>query len=88
MNLVLESDLPAFAENDWVGKILRIGDLRIAVTEPDGRCQMITLAPGSGVSTPAVLKGAGQLNDAKAGVYATILTPGAISLGDRLEIEG
>ena len=45
MNLVVETDLPPFAEKAWVGRTLRIGDVRLAITEQDRRCLMITRDP-------------------------------------------
>ena len=52
MNLVVESDGPAFAEREWVGRTLSIGDTRLAITDQDQRCVMITLNPESGEGTP------------------------------------
>lgn len=47
-NVVVDSgDLVGFAENDWVGRTLRLGDeVRLAVTEPCPRCVMVTLPQG------------------------------------------
>jgi hypothetical protein len=87
MNFVIESDAPPFAEQAWVGKILRLGHVRLAVTEQDRRCLMITLDPETGEATPSVLKRAGELNEAFVGVYATVLSVGSVSVGDELRIE-
>jgi MOSC domain-containing protein YiiM len=57
------------------------------VTEQDQRCLMITLDPETGEATPAVLKAAGQLNGAYAGVYASVLSAGRVTVGDSLVIE-
>jgi hypothetical protein len=85
MNLVIESDGPAFAEKEWVGRSLRVGEMRLVVTEQDRRCQMITLDPETGASTPAVLKLAGELNNAFAGVYASVMTTGTVAVGDLVD---
>jgi uncharacterized protein YcbX len=85
MNLVIESDGPAFAEKEWVGRSLRVGEMRLVVTEQDRRCQMITLDPETGASTPAVLKLAGELNNAFAGVYASVMTAGTVAVGDLVD---
>ena len=82
MSLVLEADLPAFAEKEWVGGTIDIGGVRLAVTEQDRRCNMITLHPETGESAPAVLKQAGELNGAFAGVYASVLVAGGVEVGD------
>jgi len=78
----------AFDELKWVGKTLRIGDkARIAVTEVDERCVMITLDPATGESTPSILKCVVQQHNKRAGVYATVLTPGEVRSGDTITLE-
>jgi hypothetical protein len=78
----------AFDELKWVGKTLRIGDkARIAVTEVDERCVMITLDPATGESTPSILKCVAQQHNKCAGVYATVLTPGEVRSGDTITLE-
>lgn len=78
----------AFAELKWVGKTLRLGDTaRIAVTEADQRCMMITLDPATGEATPSILKCVVQQHNKCAGVYATVLTPGVVRARDSVSIE-
>ncbi len=88
-NLVVDvADGEAFDELKWVGKTLRLGDkARIAVTEVDERCVMITLDPATGESTPSVLKCVVQQHNKCAGVYATVLTPGEVRAGDPIKLE-
>lgn len=86
MNLVVENDSPAFSEQELVGAVLRIGDARIVVTHQDRRCVMITFDPESGAGNPGVLKAAGQLNGACAGVYGSVLRAGTVSVGDAVEL--
>lgn len=72
-----------FAEMAWMGKLLRVGETaRIAITEPDERCAMITLDPATGEARPDVLRVVAQQHGNRAGVYATVLTPGPIRAGD------
>jgi MOSC domain-containing protein YiiM len=47
---------------------------------------MITLHPDTGDSTPAVLKRAGELNNACAGMYCSVLVEGRVALGDKLSL--
>jgi uncharacterized protein YcbX len=78
----------AFDELKWVGRILRIGGAaRIAVTEVDERCVMITLDPATGESTPSILKCVVQQHNKCAGIYATVLTPGEVRAGDAVTLE-
>ena len=78
----------AFDELKWVGRILRLGDkARIAVTEVDERCAMITLDPTTSETAPQVLKCVVQQHNKCAGVYATVLTPGEVRAGDGIDLE-
>jgi hypothetical protein len=78
----------AFEELNWVGRILRIGNrARVAITEVDHRCVMITLDPESGKSSPSILRCVVQQHEKCAGVYGTVLTPGEVRAGDSVWIE-
>ena len=88
MNFVVDIGDDPFAEKAWVGRQVRLGDVTIAVHEQDRRCNMITLDPETGASTPAVLKKAGELNDVYAGVYCSVLVPGEVATGARVELLG
>ena len=78
----------AFDELNWVGRILRVGGAaRIAITEADQRCMMITLDPASAKPSPAVLRCVVQQHKQCAGVYATVLTPGEVQVGDTVSLE-
>jgi MOSC domain-containing protein YiiM len=81
-------DAGPFDELQWVGKILRIGSAaRIAVTQVDKRCVMITLDPATGESSPEILKCVVQNHGQCAGIYATVLTPGEVRAGDPILLE-
>jgi len=77
----------AFDELNWVGRIVRVGAARIAITEVDQRCMMITLDPASAKPSPAVLRCVAQQHKQCAGVYATVLTPGEVRVGDTVSLE-
>ena len=89
MNFVVETeDGVPFGEDAWVGHTIRIGDsVRIAITERDPRCAMVTIAPHGGDPLTPVLTAIAELNDAKAGVYGSILTPGEVRDGDMVVLE-
>jgi len=88
-NLLVDlQDGGAFDELKWVGRVLRLGETaRIAVTEVDERCVMITLDPATGESSPGVLKCVVQQHSKCAGVYATVLTPGEVRAGGSIKLE-
>ncbi len=89
MNFYIEPAEPTpWGENTWVGHTLRIGDdVRVAVTERDKRCAMITLAPHGGDPLTQVLTVVAEQNEAMAGVYASVLTPGTVREGNPVVIE-
>ena len=77
-----------FDELNWVGRTLRIGDAaRIAITEVDQRCMMITLDPATGKASPSVLKCVVQQHGQNAGIYAAVLTPGEVHESNPITLE-
>jgi hypothetical protein len=77
-----------FEELNWVGRILRIGDTaRIAILKVDQRCMMIALDPVSAKPNPAVQRCVVQQHNNCAGVYAAVITPGEVRIGDTVSLE-
>jgi uncharacterized protein YcbX len=77
-----------FPEDDWVGRVLRIGTLRMRVDKRDGRCAVITIDPQTGERTPAILRAVAQERQGCLGVYATTVEPGRVAVGDPVLFEG
>jgi uncharacterized protein YcbX len=76
-----------FAENEFVGRSLRIGPkMVVSVLERDPRCMMITLDPDTGEKAPAILKKVAQAHDGMAGVYGAVLVEGTLHKGDPVEV--
>ena len=76
-----------FAENDYVGRSLRIGPkVVVTILERDPRCMMITLDPDTGEKTPAILKKVAQAHDGMAGVYGAVMVEGMLHKGDPVEL--
>jgi uncharacterized protein YcbX len=76
-----------FAENEFVGRSLRIGPkMVVSVLERDPRCMMITLDPDTGEKEPAILKKVAQAHDGMAGVYGAVLVEGTLHKGDPVEV--
>ncbi|MEP7337308.1 MAG: MOSC N-terminal beta barrel domain-containing protein [Acidobacteriota bacterium] len=91
-NLLIETlDGKPFAEDAWVGKVIRFKDdasaAGLSVLMRDIRCAMINIDPMTGISDPKVLKAAVRLNDNDAGLYASVVKPGSLSVGDRLYVQ-
>jgi uncharacterized protein YcbX len=76
-----------FAENEFVGRSLRIGPkMVVSVLERDPRCMMITLDPDTGEKEPAILKKVAQAHDGMAGVYGAVLVEGTLRKGHPVEV--
>jgi uncharacterized protein YcbX len=81
------SSSDAFAENEFVGKSLRLGSkVVVHVLERDPRCMMITLDPDTAEKTPPILKAVAQAHEGMAGVYGAVLAEGMIRKGDPVEL--
>jgi uncharacterized protein YcbX len=76
-----------FAENDFVGRSLRIGPkLVVRILERDARCIMITLDPDTTEKTPEILKKVAQAHEGMAGVYGAVMVEGMLHKGDPVEL--
>ncbi len=84
-NIVVEpaSGEKNFAENDWIGRTLAIGEeVHLNITGPCSRCVMTTLSQGDLPKDPGILRTAAQHNKVNVGVYASVLRGGTIRRGD------
>jgi uncharacterized protein YcbX len=95
MTIVIDADGDRFLENDWLGRTLRIGTVRLSVFAPTPRCVMVTLAqPDLGADRKVLMTvarhnraevpGAGMF--ACLGAYARVDSGGAIRVGDNVEL--
>jgi uncharacterized protein YcbX len=74
-----------WAELDLVGQELAIGDIRLAVQEPIGRCRATAANPDTGVQdadTMGALEAAFGHTDF--GVFARVIAGGTLTLGDEV----
>jgi hypothetical protein len=83
-NLVIDmGDDTGFVEQGWIERRFRVGDgVEIAVTEHCKRCVMTTLPQGDLPMDPVILHTASMHNQSRAGVYAAVLQPGQLRVGD------
>jgi MOSC domain-containing protein len=76
-----------FAENEFVGRSLRIGPkVIVTILERDARCMMITLDPDTGEKSPVILKKVAQAHEGMAGVYGAVMVEGMLHKGDSVEV--
>ncbi|GLZ47768.1 molybdenum cofactor biosynthesis protein [Actinomycetospora sp. NBRC 106375] len=94
-NLIIESDGQPFAETDWVGRELTVGEVVLRVVLPTPRCSVPTLEHGDRPRAPEALRplltdnrvdvpGFGVLPCA--GVYAEVVRGGTVRRGDAVEL--
>lgn len=79
-------------EDAWRGRRVRIGEALVRVGEQVPRCVITTLDPDTGVRdfpTLSVIKryrGVSADGDLPFGVYADVVEPGAVRVGDRVDV--
>ena len=84
-NIVISTgpDEQGFAEDDWIGHTVSIGDrARLRITEACCRCVMTTLPQGDLPKDSGILRTAAQHNHVNVGVYADVIASGPIRRGD------
>ncbi len=98
-NLVVDTpDVAGFVENDWVGRELAVGGtVRLQVFLPTPRCAVPTLEHGDLPGDPDVIRTLARHNrievegfglQQSAGVYAKVLVPGTVRVGDPVTLVG
>ena len=86
-NLLVDAGGHGFPEEAWVGRVLRIGGLRVRVDKRDQRCVVVTVDPVTLRRDPAILRVIARERDAQLGVYGQIVAPGQVTVGDHVELE-
>jgi MOSC domain-containing protein len=89
--MLLELDgLEPLAENGWRGRRVRAGEALLRLGEPTPRCAVPSASPDTGVRDRDVLRelieARGRIDgEACLGVYAEVLEPGVVRVGDVVE---
>jgi MOSC domain-containing protein len=86
-NLLVDAPGRDFPEDTWVGRVLRIGGLRVRVDQRDKRCVMVTIDPVTLRRDPSVLRAIARERDGWLGVYGSTVEPGLVAVGDPVELE-
>jgi uncharacterized protein YcbX len=81
--IALDGDQP-FLEDHWIGKHLRINDVLLRVNKHCERCMYVNIDPETLEINPAVLKTVVQRHDNRFGVYASVVSPGRVSVGNEV----
>jgi uncharacterized protein YcbX len=88
IDVTAESGSPddAFPEQAWAGKTLKLGGATLKIEMECPRCIMTIHGFADLPRDPSIMRSLVQENAGNLGVYATVLEPGAISVGDQLQV--
>lgn len=78
--------IEGLTESEWAGKTLRIGSVELKCEIPTVRCGMTMQAQADLAKDPSVLRTIVKDADQNLGVYASVITTGQVSEGDRVEL--
>jgi MOSC domain-containing protein len=81
-NVHLALDAPAWAEHDWTGLELRIGEARLELLHPCERCVIPTRDPDTWKKWPDLLRRLARDHDTLFGINARPLHAARIAVGD------
>jgi uncharacterized protein YcbX len=84
-NLLVDWAGSAFVEDAWVGERIRVGDLVLEIDMPMPRCVMVTASTRDLPPAADLLRTIADVNDTNLGVLATVVEPGTVRVGDRVE---
>ncbi len=78
---------PAWAEHDWLGREIRIGDATLRVRDRIKRCSVTNTNPITGLRDTATLDALNShFGHQDFGVYAEVVTTGAVTIGATAEV--
>jgi uncharacterized protein YcbX len=85
-NIVVDGLAP-WAELSLVGRHVQCGEAVVRIDEAIGRCANVDVDPDTGDTALAVLRAVGRSPGKGCfGMVATVVTPGAVTTGDRVQV--
>ena len=85
-NFLIESELHGLIESDWGSQRFRIGSAVVRCQIPTVRCGMTTHAQKDLPKDPSILRTIVKDTDQNLGIYADVVTGGAVKTGDSVEL--
>lgn len=87
-NFLIKTDdgIEGLIESNWGGRTLRLGNVELKCEIPTVRCGMTMHAQSDLPKDPSVLRTIVKDADQNLGVYASVITKGQVSEGDRVEL--
>lgn len=81
-NVVVETPGGGAVEQDWIGRTIALGEVRLRVLKSTKRCVMVTLPQAELPHEPRVLSALTGHGEAYLGVLAEVEVPGRVRAGD------
>jgi uncharacterized protein len=85
-NLHLRLDAPAFAEEGWAGRRVRVGDAELELLHPCERCAIPTRDPDTTEKWPGLLRWLAAEHDTLFGINARAVRPATVRVGDAVVV--
>ena len=86
-NILVNTAEPGFPEDKWAGKTARLGQAVLKFEMACPRCVMTTHGFGDLPEDPGVMRALVQANNGNLGIYASVVQPGEIKVGDTLQVQ-
>lgn len=90
-NLLVDLDSAPFAEDTWIGREIRVGDVVLHIDGPTVRCAMPLRAQPDGLERQAGLfQAINEVNPTfpgHLGLYCSVITAGTVSTGDPVTVD-
>jgi uncharacterized protein len=83
-SILLDDDGSGFVENAWAGRTARLGTATVFVRSVCPRCVMITRSFADLPQDRSIMRTLVRENAQSLGVYADVVTPGVVRVGDEL----
>jgi hypothetical protein len=87
-NLLIETPggIEGLIEAGWAGRTLRVGEVELKCEIPTVRCGMTTHAQDGLPKDPSVLRSIVKDAEQNLGVYASVITPGQVAIGETVRL--
>ena len=86
--VLIETSHGGFPENQWIGRRLRLGAIRLKAEEDTKRCGVTFISQPGLAEDPEILRSIMRHNRRNLGIYCSIDGAGTLQPGDELFVEG